>query len=113
VGSKEANVDKKRRLAAGLLTGTMLLAVVVVLLLSVATAAAEPGPTSVSYDLYWDVIGNGGTSMSSSSYIMDSTTGQSVTGESSSTSYTLRSGYWQDFFYKTLLPIIMKLFPTP
>jgi hypothetical protein len=92
----------------------MVLAVMLVLILSVTTAAADPGPTSASYDLSWDVIGNGGTTMSSGSFTMMSTTGQAVTGEASSANITLLSGYWQgatDFIREVLLPIIVKSLP--
>lgn len=94
-------------LAGGLLLAGMLL----VLALAVAPTAAELGPTSASYDLSWDVIANGGTTMSSGSYIMLSTSGQAVVGEASSSSNTLLSGYWHgvsDFIYEVLLPLILK-----
>lgn len=63
-------------------------------------ALVQEGPVN------WDVIASGGTTMSSSSFILLSTTGQPVAGPSSGTDHTLLSGYWQAFVDKVLLPII-------
>ena len=101
---------KRKRLSMVFLAGGLLLAgTLLVLVLAVAPIAAELGSTSASYDLSWDVIASGGTTMSSSSYSMLSTSGQSVVGEASSSSNTLLSGYWHgvsNFIYEVLLPLI-------
>jgi hypothetical protein len=48
-------------------------------------------------EINWDVIASGGGTMSSTNFVMDGTIGQTVAGPSSSTSYLLNSGFWQDF----------------
>ena len=65
----------------------------------VAALALEPAapPVPAAHTIPWHVIASGGQTMSNSSYTMLSTTGQPVTGQSSSASYSLLSGYWQGF----------------
>ena len=75
---------------------------------AVAQQPATPQQTSLSWDVTWNVVGSGGTTMSSSSYTVLSTTGQPVAGPASGDTYTLHSGYWQEFLYRILLPLIMK-----
>jgi PKD repeat protein len=60
------------------------------LLCLIATASAMG---STSFDLSWNVMGGGGGVLTSPSYTMGSTVGQ-ITGLSTSTSYTLQSGFW-------------------
>ncbi|MBD3218803.1 MAG: hypothetical protein GF310_11030 [candidate division Zixibacteria bacterium] len=45
----------------------------------------------------WQVVASGGSSTSSGSYHLSSTTSQASVGMSSSNSYQLAQGYWQDF----------------
>ncbi|MFO7664038.1 MAG: hypothetical protein R6X18_15795 [Chloroflexota bacterium] len=74
----------------------------------VAALAAPAAPTN--FDLSWQVLAGGGSTMSSSSFMLMSTTGQPVAGPASSASYSLMSGYWQSFqeLVRTiLLPIIL------
>lgn len=67
-----------------------------------ASAAAPPVQSldplmvSPSFDLTWDVVeAGGGNTMTSASFVLHSTTGQSAIGsEMSSRSYVLISGYW-------------------
>lgn len=82
--------------------------------LGVPYATAESGETAV-VDVSWEVVANGGTTMSSSSFVLLSTTGQPVVGEASSTSYSLMSGYWtgivmdiEKFIGEILLPIVSR-----
>lgn len=81
------------------------------LLLSAPALAQQPEApqqTSLSWDVTWDVVGSGGTTMSNSSYTLLSTTGQAVAGPASGETYTLHSGYWQELLYRILLPFIVK-----
>lgn len=75
---------------------------------AVAQQPAAPQQTSLSWDVTWNVVGSGGTTMSSSSYTLLSTTGQPIAGPAASDSYTLHSGYWQELLYRILLPFIVK-----
>ena len=80
----------------------------IVVSLSVPRTAAGPQAVQTS-DLSWNVVANGGTTMSSSSYTLLSTSGQSAAGESSGGSYTLISGYWTDlrtFIAEIFLPVV-------
>ena len=80
----------------------------IVLTLSVPSTAA--GPQAVqTFDLSWNAVANGGTTMSSTSYTLLSTSGQPVVGESAGAGYTLISGYWTDlrtFIAEIFLPIV-------
>lgn len=69
-----------------------------VLLFAVAVVAALALPAApAAYDLSWQVLASGGTTMSSGNYTMLSTAGQPVAGPASSSGYSLLSGYWQSF----------------
>lgn len=75
----------------------------------VAALALEPAAPSAA-QVGWQVIANGGTTMSSPSFTMLSTAGQPATGTSTSSGYQLLSGYWngfQQFVWDVLLPIIV------
>ncbi len=45
----------------------------------------------------WQVISGGGVAASSANYIMSGTIGQTAAGPSSSASYALNAGFWQNF----------------
>ena len=85
-------------------------------LLSTPTLAAQPAlnaPTasSASYQLNWDVAGNGGATMQSASFAMFSTTGQAVTTPMSGSSYTMKNGFWNGVFediYEIFLPLVTR-----
>ena len=49
--------------------------------------------TSANYALNWSVVGSGGCEMTSASYAMQSTGGQTATGAASD-GYRLEAGYW-------------------
>lgn len=100
------------------------LSVVVVLLLltgigrviyrPVEAAGLEPQtPTasSLSYQLEWDVVANGGSTMQSTSYTMYSTTGQTAVSTMDGNTYTIENGFWHGVFddiFQILLPIILR-----
>lgn len=82
-----------------------LVAAVLVLAVTVfAALAMEPAATD-AFSIDWKVLASGGTTMSSASYTMMSTTGQPVTGTSSSANYSVLSGYWYG-----LMDVIRNLF---
>ncbi|MFV2045307.1 MAG: hypothetical protein ACC700_18995 [Anaerolineales bacterium] len=65
--------------------------------------------SSASYTLDWDVVGGGGSTMTSSSYIVRGTSGQPALGSMSSSNFKERSGFWVfDFIRDLFLPLIMK-----
>ncbi len=49
--------------------------------------------TSTNYALNWSVVGSGGCEMTSVSYVMQSTVGQTAIGVASD-GYTIEAGYW-------------------
>jgi hypothetical protein len=85
-------------------------------LFSTPTLAAQPAAhaqtaSSSSYQLDWDTINNGGTTMQSTSFTMYSTTGQAVITPMQGSSYTLKNGFWSGVFndfYEIFLPMIRK-----
>lgn len=86
--------------------------VIVLLLFGLAVAAALAAPSAPdAFAINWQVLANGGTTMSSASYQMFSTTGQAITGPASSSSFKLNSGFWQSFaaaVRELLLPVILR-----
>lgn len=95
--------------------GKLLLLVLVVILLGwlALTLAAPPaaaGPqTAQAVNLSWNVVANGGSTMSSTSYTIVSTSGQPVAAESASGSYSMISGYWaglRAFISDVFLPAV-------
>lgn len=91
---------------------TLLLLAVAGAWLAMALTSAQANarqPAAVQqYGMTWDVVASGGTTMSSSSYRLESTTGQAVAGPSSNEDHTLLSGYWQEFLWRVLLPIVLR-----
>ena len=95
----------------------------VVFLIGVVTVLSMPAPTmpsapqpqspmasSPSYQLNWDVVSAGGSTMQSTSFTMYSTTGQNVTTTMTGSSYTMENGFWHGVFeqIKVFLPLITK-----
>ena len=77
---------------------------VALLLVSIASAQG-----STHYSLAWYALAGGGGRVASASYAMNSTVGQAAVGASSSTSYRMLSGYWQNWpDYYLFLPLILK-----
>jgi hypothetical protein len=63
---------------------------------------------SDSYGLEWNVTASGGSSITSSSYRLSSTIGQPAAANFASPSFEHRAGYWQEWIYRLLLPIILR-----
>jgi len=87
----------------------------IVTVLSMPAPAPQPVPhaplaSSPSYQLNWDVVANGGSTMQSTSFTMYSTTGQNVTTTMSGSTYTMKNGFWHGVYeklYDIFLPIII------
>lgn len=60
------------------------------------------------FDLHWAVLANGGLTMTSSHFQLSGTIGQPAIGNAGSSHFKLRSGYWQDFFYRVFLPLVLR-----
>jgi hypothetical protein len=86
-------------------TKSVALAIVLVLVLVNMSGAAS----STQYAVDWDHAGTGGASMSSSTYRLSGTAAQPVTGISTSSTYSLCTGYWcgTDAHYPIYLPVIL------
>ena len=67
--------------------------IVLVWLLCLLAACAASAQTSANYALNWSVVGSGGCEMTSASYAMQSTVGQTAIGVASD-GYTIEAGYW-------------------
>ena len=75
-----------------LICGLLLLVLLAGLALPASRARAEPD--APLYYLNWDVVASGSSVLTSTHYVMRSTTGQAVIGTSKSAHYILHSGYW-------------------
>lgn len=60
-------------------------------------AAQRQNAPRAGEQINWDVIASGGGTMSSANFVLDGTIGQTVAGPSSSASFVLNSGFWQNF----------------
>jgi hypothetical protein len=101
---------------------TLLVVTTLVMLTGIITVFSMPAPvtqpvplvpmaSSPSYQLNWDVVANGGSTMQSTSFTLYSTTGQNVTTTMTSSTYTMKNGFWHGVFeniYKLFLPLITK-----
>ena len=88
-----------------------ILLVLVVGLLTIgalATVNRSRAQTSASYGLEWYVLSGGLGEMSSASYRLNSTVGQTMAGEFSGTNYNLYAGYWQIFLRRVYLPLVLR-----
>jgi hypothetical protein len=91
---------------------TLIVVVVAAILFVAAVVAAlalEPAAPAQT-DLSWQVIANGGATMSGPSYTLMSTTGQPVAGMATGGDHTLLSGYWygfQTFIRNLFMPFII------
>ena len=78
-----------------------------------APPASVPMASSPSYQLNWEVVSNGGATMTSTTYTMYSTTGQTAVNNMSGSSYTVENGFWHGIFqglYKLFVPMIQKVY---
>jgi hypothetical protein len=71
--------------------------------LSLAVRAAESTETLENW-----IIGAGGSAQGNSTYALDYTLGQPVTGESENQGYHLCAGYWCDPMWRTYVPIVLR-----
>ncbi len=84
------------------------------LLSFVLVAAVALAGSSANYGIPWDVVGRGGDEMSSGSYAIRGTAGQSIIGPGTSDSYVLGAGYWYGFRgvylggYGIYLPLVIR-----
>jgi hypothetical protein len=91
------------------IVGALLLALVGLMALTAAGVLAQSAAPSAGYSLTWDVLANGGTTMSSAHFRMQSTAGQPLTAVSTSGDLRLKSGYWyglQDVLRRVFLPLL-------
>lgn len=92
--------------------GSIALASASTLPASATEAATSLSPSGMNYQLKWDVVGGGGTEMTSTSYTLMATVGQPAIGEMSSENYNIGSGYWYQFVrWLTMLPLISRAGP--
>ena len=68
-------------------------AIVLVWLLCLLAAGGASAQTSANYALNWSVVGSGGCEMTSASYTMQSTVGQTAIGPLGD-AYPIEAGYW-------------------
>jgi ABC-type nitrate/sulfonate/bicarbonate transport system permease component len=108
-------MSTKRKRLRKLLAGSVLIAILGLLFMTAAVALAQPGPAEPAepqaFGLTWDVVASGGTSMSSAHYIMQSTAGQGVVGQSSSVGFGLHSGYWygiRNYINRVFMPMLRR-----
>ena len=69
---------------------------------------------SAIYDLSWHTIAGGGGKMKSAQHTLQGTSGQALSGQISSSSHTLCSGFWCDVAadtgYQVYLPLVVRDF---
>ena len=82
-----------------------LLLITAALLLTVVLLSAAP----TGFSMAKSVIGSGGGDSSSNTYAISGTIGQGVTAVSTSSSYSIASGYWTgSSLYTLYLPTVLK-----
>ncbi len=88
-----------------LICGLLVIVLLAGLVLPSARARAEP--TAPLYYLTWDAVASGSSVLTSTHYVMRSTTGQPVIGTSKSAHFILHSGYWYSDL-QVYVPLIRK-----
>jgi hypothetical protein len=68
--------------------------------------AARSAPDG--YGIEWNVLSGAIGPMSSSSYRMQGTMGQTMAGWFSGPTYKVHAGFWQNFSYRVFLPVMLK-----
>jgi hypothetical protein len=78
--------------------------------LSLAAQDVVLAQVSAAYDLSWHVIAGGGGKMEGTQYTLQGTTGQALTGQTSSSGHTLCSGFWcgVEAEYRVYLPLVLR-----
>ena len=94
---------------------TFRLPLLAALLVGLAVAGAALAQTSPSYNLVWHIVGGSGGPLTSSSYRVNGTVGQSASSPpySGSASYRVSGGYWYEAireaaFEPVYLPIVQR-----
>jgi len=82
--------------------GSLLLLTLLLLLLAFTSAQAMDS-TNYSLDWFTPMTTNGGGVSTSTNYAINVTVGQTVRGNSASTNYAVRMGFWQVWDEVTLL----------
>ena len=82
-----------------------------ILLLLLVNAVQAMGSANYSLDWMVPLTSAGGGHAASTNYSINYTVGQSVIGESNSTSYATNLGFWQTFvnFLHQWLPLVFKM----
>lgn len=107
-------MNKKVWILVPLIAGLLLTGLVTAL--ATPALAAQPMPqspmiSSQSYQLNWDAVSSGGSTMQGATFTMYSTTGQNVVSTMTGSTYTMKNGFWHGVFEnirKVFLPIITK-----
>ncbi len=87
----------------------LLLFSLVLALLLIASTAFAMSSTNYRLDWYELLTGSGGPHMTSASFAVDITAGQSAVAASTSTNYGVHMGFWSAFSgSRTLLPLIRR-----
>ncbi len=92
--------------------GKLLLVLFLILIGSALLISAVPRAAAEiqASDLSWNVVANGGATMSSASYTIMATAGQPAVGEMSSANHSLLAGYWTglvSYLEEIFLPLIL------
>jgi hypothetical protein len=89
----------------------LILAVAAVgLLIGAGLFLANPSSAqrSTNHAVEWNVLSGALGQMSSSSYRLNATVGQTMTGWFSGASYEVHAGYWQNFIHRVYLPLVLR-----
>ncbi len=85
-------------------------AILLTLLLALVLTTATQAMSSANYRLDWliPLTSGGGGKANSTHYSCDYSVGQVVVGESASTNYAAKMGFWQVFMHYLRLPLVIK-----
>ena len=85
-------------------------AILLALVLALILTTTAQSMSSENYRLDWliPLTSGGGGEGASEHYAVNYSVGQTVIGESSSASYTARTGFWQVFLRYLRLPLVQK-----
>lgn len=111
-------MSKRKRLLLGAISGLIIAAFLLGRGMIVAAQDEQISPSIESsslapmasdhFALYWNVAASGGGTISSADFRLSSTIGQPVIGNSSSTNFEHRAGFWQKIINRIFLSIVTK-----